>query len=343
MLLAGDIGGTKTLLGLFAPGAERPSPIEIGEFVTLDYDGLEPMLREFLAAWKVDARSIAATCIGVAGAVTNQVARLTNVPWLVDGEAIGAGLGLRRARLLNDLEALAMAVAVLEGDEIAVLQQGIAAPGGNAAVIAAGTGLGVASLHDVDGRFVPIASEGGHADFAARTPREFELVRELTRVFGRVGVEHVISGPGLVNVYQLTHDAFGTGPMLTPNTLAPSRLCAAVGGPAMPGELPARIYEAALAKRCPGCVEAVDLFIAAYGSETGNLALRAFATAGVYIGGGIAPKILPTLESGLFMQNFRAKEPMRDLLSMVPVSVILNSDAALLGAALKAMELSLAK
>ena len=189
----------------------------------------------------------------------------------------------------------------------------------------------------------PIASEGGHADFAARTPREFELVRELTRVFGRVGVEHVISGPGLVNVYQFTHDAFGTGPMLTPNTLAPSRLCAAVGGPAMPSELPARIYEAALAKRCPGCVEAVDLFIAAYGSETGNLALRAFATAGVYIGGGIAPKILPTLESGMFMENFRAKEPMRDLLSMVPVSVILNSDAALLGAALKAMELSLAK
>lgn len=343
MLLAGDIGGTKTLLGLFAPGAERPAPIEIGEFVTLDYDGLEPMLREFLGAWKVDPRSIAATCIGVAGAVSNQVARLTNVPWLVDGEAVAAALGLRRARLLNDLEALATAVSVLDGGELAILQQGIAAPGGNAAVIAAGTGLGIASLLEADGRFLPVASEGGHADFAARTPREFELVRELTRVFGRVGAEHVISGPGLVNIYQFTHDAFGAGPMLTPNTLLPSKLCDAVGDAASPSDLPARISEAAIAGRCPRCVEAFDLFIAAYGSEAGNLALRAFATAGVYIGGGIAPKILPSLESGAFMENFRAKDPMRDLLSMIPVSVIVNSDAGLLGAAVKAMELSLAR
>jgi glucokinase len=337
MLLAGDVGGTKTLLGLYSPAPERPTPIEIGEFATLDYDGLEPMIREFLGAWKVEPRTIAATSIGVAGAVTDQVARLTNVPWLVDGEAVAAALGLKRLRVLNDLEALAYSVPVLEQDEVAVLQQGIAAPGGNAAIIAAGTGLGEAMLHNVDGRFIPYASEGGHADFAARTPRELELVRALTRVFGRVGVEHVISGPGLVNIYQFTHDSFGTGPMITPNTIAPARLCPGVGPDRYNGDLPPRIYESARERRCPHCVEAVDIFLAAYGSEAGNLALRGLATAGMYVGGGIAPKILPALESGLFLESFRAKEPMADLVATIPVFVIVNPDSGLLGAAVHAM------
>jgi glucokinase len=340
MLLAGDVGGTKTLLGLFSPAPERPSAIEVGEFVTLEYDGLEQMIREFLGAWKVDPRTIAATSIGVAGAVTDQVARLTNVPWLVDVEAIAGGLGLRRAVLVNDLEALAFAVPVLEPSEVAVLQQGIAVPGGNAAVIAAGTGLGISMLHEVDGRWTPMASEGGHADFAARTPRELELVRDLTRVFGRVGVEHVISGPGLVNIYQFTHQSFGTGPTLTPNTLMPSKLCGGVGPVTKHHDLAGRIYDSARDRRCPMCVEAVDMFVAAYGSETGNLALRAFATAGVYVGGGIAPKILPSLQSGGFLEAFLAKEPMADILATIPLSVILNPDAGLTGAAVRAMELS---
>jgi glucokinase len=341
MLLASDVGGTKTLLGLFSTDTDRPQPIEVGEFVTLDYDGLEPMVREFLGAWKVDARTITAACIGVAGAVTNQVARLTNIPWLVDSEAVAAGLGLKRAELINDLEALAYAVPVLEPSEVAVLQQGIEVPNGNAAVIAAGTGMGMAMLHNVDGRFVPYASEGGWADFAPRTPRELALVGELARIFGRVGVEHVVSGPGLVNIYQFTHGAFGTGPMITPNSLAPSQLCSGIGVErTTQTELPKRIYTSAIEKRCPRCVEAVDLFISAYGSEAGNLALRALATAGVYIGGGIAPKILPSLESGLFLEAFRAKEPMADLVAMIPVYVVLNPDAALLGAAVRAMALS---
>jgi glucokinase len=340
MLLTSDIGGTKTLLGLFSPDPERPSPIEIGEFVTLDYDGLEPMIREFLGAWKVDPRTISAACIAVAGAVTEQVARLTNVPWLVDGEAVASALGLKRAEVINDLEALAYAVPVLEPGELAVLQQGIAVPSGNAAVIAAGTGLGIAMLHNVDGRFVPYASEGGHADFAARTPRELELVAELTRVFGRVGVELVVSGPGLVNIYQFAHQSFGTGPTVTPNSIAPAELCAGVGIERNHSTLPRRIYESAREGRCPHCVEAFDMFIAAYGSEAGNLALRALATAGVYIGGGIAPKILPALESGLFLEAFRAKGPMADLVATIPVSVILNPDSGLLGAAVRAMALA---
>jgi glucokinase len=334
MLLAGDVGGTKTLLGLFSNDEERPAPIEVGEFVTLDYDGLESMIREFLGAWKIDPRTLASTCIGVAGAVTDQVARLTNVPWEVDGDAIGNALGLRRSVVINDLEALAYAVPWLEPSELSVLQEGQSMPGGNAAVIAAGTGLGVSMLHEVNGRYVPFASEGGHADFAARTPRELDMVLELTRVFGRVGAEYVISGPGLVNIYQFTHHAFGTGPLITPNTIAPSHLCPGVGDAADVSELPGKIYESARQRRCPMCVEAFDMFLSAYGSEAGNLALRALATSGVYIGGGIAPKILPELGNGIFMKAFRAKAPMDELVAKTPVSVILNPDAGLLGAAI---------
>ena len=342
MLLAGDVGGTKTLLGLFAPSGERPSPVEVGEFVTLDYEGLEPMVREFLRARSVEPRAIQAACFGVAGAVTDQVARLTNVPWLVDGERVGATLGLEQMFIVNDLEALAMAVPVLEPDELAVLQQGVAVPGGNAAVIAAGTGLGEALLHNVDGRFVPAASEGGHADFAARTPREMGLVLELTRVFGRVGVEHVISGPGIVNIYQFTHRTFGAGPLITPNSIAPAKLCAAVDAtaPDDDADLPARISRAAFEGRCPECVETLEMFVSAYGAEAGNLALRTVATAGLYVGGGIAPKMLPLLESGLFLEAFRAKEPMAALVATVPVAVILNPDAGLLGAAVHAASIS---
>ena len=222
--------------------------------------------------------------------------------------------------MINDLEALAYGVTVLEPSELKALQVGDALPDGNAAVIAAGTGLGEAMLHNVDGRFVPAASEGGHADFSARTPRELEMVQEMTKVFGRVSVEHVVSGLGLVNIYQFTHDSFGPGPMLTPGSIAPARLCEGVGAVKDFADLPARITKAAMEGRCDACAEAFDLLIAAYGAEAGNLGLRCVATAGVYVGGGIAPKILPALESGMFMDAFRAKEPMADLVATMPVS-----------------------
>jgi glucokinase len=341
MLLAGDIGGTKTLLGLFAPAPDRPRQIEVGEFVTLEYDALEPMIREFLVAQNIDPRRIEAACFGVAGAVTEQVARLTNVPWVVDGASVEEAFPFKRVRIINDLEALAHGVTVLDSTELKTLQVGVPLADGNAAVIAAGTGLGEAMLHNVDGRFIPAASEGGHGDFAARTPREMELVRALVRTFGRVGVEHVISGPGLVNIYQFTHDSFGNGPTITPNSLAPSHLCQGVGPSKDWADLPARISQSAMEHRCDRCVEAFTMFIEAYGAETGNLALRYVATAGVYIGGGIAPKILPALESGAFMDAFRDKEPMAHLVAAIPVSVILNPDAGLLGAAVRAQQLSL--
>jgi glucokinase len=336
VLLAADVGGTKTLLGLFKEAPERPVSIETGEFVTLEYDSLVPMIREFLKAEGVESKAIAAATFGVAGAVTDQVARLTNVPWLVDAAAIGQAANLRRVHLLNDLEAMAHSVAVLEPDELAVIQQGLAQPGGNAAVIAAGTGLGEAILLNVDGRFHPGATEAGHADWGARTPREVELLSTLIRVYGRGSNEHVISGPGLVNIYQFTHDAFGSRTWLSPAAYVPARTCAGVGTIADPADLPAAIAKSAFEKRCPMCVESLDLFVAAYGAEAGNLALRTVATAGVYVGGGIAPKILPAIQSGLFLDAFRAKEPLADFVATVPVAVILNSEAGLLGAAVHA-------
>jgi glucokinase len=341
MLLAGDVGGTKTLLGLFMSKAQRPTSIDVGEFRTLEYSGLEPMIESFLSSRKVEARHIESACFGVAGAVTDEVARLTNVPWLVDCGSIAERLGLTRTRVLNDLEALAYGVTVLGKDELSTLQPGVPHSRGNAAVIAAGTGLGEAILFNVNGRLVPGASEGGHADFAPRTPREIDMLRELIRIFPRVSVETILSGPGLVNVYQFTHEAFGDGPVPASGTLVPSRLCAAVGEVEDPSELPPRISRAAMERRCARCVEALEIFVSVYGAESGNIALRSVAQAGVYVGGGIAPKILPALESGPFLEAFRSKEPMADYVATIPVAVIMNPDAGLLGAAVHAQQAAL--
>jgi glucokinase len=342
MLLGGDIGGTKTLLGLFEPGEPRPRPLQVDEFVTLDHDGLESILATFLEKHGVAARDIDASSFGVAGAITDQVAELTNVPWRVDAAAMMQH-GFRRVRLLNDLEAMAYAIPVLTGEELAILQEGIKIDSGNVAVIAAGTGLGEGMLLNIGGRLVPGQSEGGHADFAARTPRELEMVGALSPVFGRVSAEHVLSGPGLVNVYRFTHDilkpvgaGLGEEQLGAAAEIGVRRTCEAVGPVSDASEMPARISAAALAGTCAHCVEALDLFVAAYGAEAGNVGLRVVATAGVYIGGGIAPRILPALRKGRFMEAFRAKAPLDELVSRMPVAVILNRRSGLLGAAVHA-------
>jgi len=320
MLLAADVGGTKTLMGLYRQRGDRPVSLVIREYATPDFDSLDDIVGTFLD--ETGASEIEAVCVGAAGPVTGLVARLTNVPWLADLSVVADRFRGCPVQLLNDLEAMAYAVPVLEPDELAVLQEGVAVPTGNAALIAAGTGLGEALLHNVNGRFLPSASEGGHADFSARTERELALVSELAKVFGRVDNERVISGPGLVNLFRFTHGqqngAVGC-PSVSPRT--------------DPAELPAAISASALDGQCTPCAEALDMFIEAYGAEAGNLALRTVATGGVYIGGGIAPKILPSLTAGPFLSAFRAKAPFTPMLSDIPVKVILNEDAGLLGAA----------
>jgi glucokinase len=316
MLLAGDIGGTKTLLGLFDPAAARPRPIAVRAFGSLDYADLPPILDEFMRDAEVRGNAIDAACFGVAGPVIGEAAKPTNVPWTVDARVVRAAFKLRRVSLLNDLEAMAYSVSVLGDSEVQVLQRGEPLPGGNMALIAAGTGLGEALLHNVDGRLIPSASEGGHADFAARTEREIAILRSLTARYGRADVEHVVSGRGLLNIHPVVH----------------ARPCAAQIDLDHP-DAPAMISTAALERRCAGCMETLEIFVEAYGAETGNLALRAVATGGVFVGGGIAPKILPALATGAFIAAFRAKPPLDAMLLRMPVKVILNAEAGLLGAA----------
>ena len=322
MILAGDLGGTKTLLGLFERAQRRPRPLIARGYPTQEFDSFTAILDVF-ARDVGESLAIEAAAIGVAGPIVDQHARLTNIQWDVSATQIGNHLQVRRVALLNDLEAMATSVALLEGDEVLVLQRGEPNTHGNAAVIAAGTGLGQAYLHRVNGRLLPVPSEGGHADFAPRTDREFELARMLRDSYGRAEVEQVISGPGLVNIHRLTHVG---------------RSCPSVDGVAL-AERPAAISEAALSQQCARCREALELFVEAYGAEAGNLGLRGVATAGVYIGGGIAPKILPALQNGRFIQAFRAKAPMADLVAAMPVSVIVKEDAGLLGAAIAAQQL----
>ena len=316
MILAGDVGATKTLLGLFDSRTARPIPLLVREFETTRFAGLTDMIGRFAADEAVDRAAISAACIGVAGPVLGATAELTNVPFTIEALGVSHRFAIPQVTLLNDLQAMAYAVPVLEDAELHVLQRGESVPGGNMALIAAGTGLGQALLHNVGGRFVPSPSEAGHADWAPRTERDFAVLRLLVARYGRAEVEQVVSGKGLPNLHRATH---------------PHGCAAGIDADA-PGA-PAALTRSALDRQCAACIEALDIFVEAYGAEAGNLALRAMATAGLFIGGGIAPKILPALADGRFLHAFHDKGQMRALVQNVPVKVILNADAGLLGAA----------
>jgi glucokinase len=322
MLLAGDVGGTKTLLGLFERQHPRPVPLAIHSYATASFSRFADILEAFAVDLKKPV-TVEAVAMGVAGPVVDDQATLTNVGMHVAADEVGARFGARRARLLNDLEAMASSVEVLAADELLSLQDGIPHDKGSRAVIAAGTGLGQAYLHRVDGGWQPVPTEAGHADFAARTDRELELVRMLRERYGRAEVEQVISGQGLLNLHRFTHR--GGECEIVPDLESPVA--------------PALITQAALGGRCQSCAEALRMFASAYGAEAGNLALRTMATAGVFVGGGIARKILPALTNGDFIEAFRAKEPLNTLVAQIPVHVILKDEAGLLGAAVVAQRL----
>jgi len=319
IVLAGDVGGTTTRLGTFDFSGTRPQRLALRTYETRDFSGIAKMAATFVRDERIDPLSIASACFGAAGPVSNGVAQLTNTPVRVDAAEIARAIGVANVALLNDLEALAYAVPVLASDEVHVLQAGHADPEGAVAVIAAGTGLGEAALYRdsrLGGRPVAKASEGGRADFAARTDVEILVLRTLTWAHGRAAVEEVISGPGLANIHRALHAA----------------RCDAMIDFDRP-DAPEMISTSAVAGQCKHCVEALDVFVGAYGAEAGNLALRTVATGGVYIGGGIAPRILPALTTGKFLSAFRAKHPFTAMLDAIPVNVILNEEAGLLGAA----------
>lgn len=322
MILAGDVGGTKTNLGLFEAGPPRRL-VRLETFSSRAFETFEQMLAAFLPA---GGPPITAAAFGIAGPIHNGVADPTNLAWIVDGARLARRLGLATVALLNDLEASAWALDALGAEDAAVLLVGAPGASGNQAIIAAGTGLGEAVLLREGGRSLPLASEAGHADFAPRTDLEIELLRYLRRRFGRVSWERVLSGPGLLNIYEFLRD---TGGGEEPFWLAEAL---------RDGDPAAVISNAALEGRSEVCARALDLFAGAYGAEAGNLMLRALATGGVFLGGGIAPKILPWLRGGSFRQGFLEKGRLSTLVENTPVKVILDDKAALIGAARRAAE-----
>ena len=292
------------------------------EYVTLDYASLSAMITTFLGATGVRPQEVQVACVGVAGPNIKQVAKLTNVPWAIDSRELMATTGIRRAWILNDVEAMAYGVPALRADELKVLQTGEFNADGNACLMAAGTGLGQAILVRQHGRLVPSPSEGGHSDFGPRGPREIALLEFLTSRYGRATYEHIISGKGFINLLRFTSD--NRSPLLTEVD---------------EDDLPATISRSGLDGSDPQCVEALQLFVSIYGSAAANLGLQCVATGGVYLGGGIPSRLLPAFDLPFFMDAFRAKPPMTRLVERMPVAIVLNRQTGLLGAAVYAASL----
>lgn len=318
MVLAGDIGGTSTRLAL-ATVEERELRLDVVErYASREHAGLGEIVDAFVAAHPA---RIARACFGIAGPVRGGRVETPNLPWVIEAGPLSRRLGGAQVRLLNDLEANAYGVFTLVAEDFAVLHPGEPAADGNAAILSPGTGLGEAGYY-WDGRELrPFASEGGHADFAPRSDLEIALFSWLRRRFGHVSSERVLSGPGLVNLYTFLRD---TGPGEEPDWLAAEMRAS---DPA------AAISQAALAERSPLATGALDLFVSILGAEAGNLALKMKATRGIYLGGGIAPKILPRLQRPGFLEAFVDKGRFRAFMESIPVQVVLNEHTALQGAA----------
>ena len=340
MILAGDVGGTKTNIGLFEVNDGVPQLVRSERTRSLEHPGLAALVTDFLARGPAVARErIEGACFGVPGPVRDNRAITPNLAWEIDGTLVAREAGLPSVVLVNDLVATAEGIPLLQEAETAVLQAGKPDPQGNRVLIAAGTGLGMSLLPRSGDLWLPMPSEGGHADFAPRNEEEIGLLRYLRERFGRVSVERVLSGPGLFNIYSYLRDVRHA----PENPLVREALAR--------GDDPARIIgqagTAGLARtdrdrdqpeeRCDLCSRALAVFAGVYGAVAGNLALTGTATGGVWLGGGIAPKILPRLTDGLFMQTFVAKGRFVPYLERVPVRVILNDKTAMLGAARRAM------
>lgn len=327
MLLAADIGGTKTDLAVFSPEAGPRAPLAEARFPSADYPSLEALVREFLSQMDV---KVERASLGVAGPVVAGRATITNLPWVMEEEQLQAALHLSSVRLLNDLNAIAHAVPFLESADLHTLNEGQPTPDGAIAVVAPGTGLGEAFLTWDGASYRPHASEGGHADFAPNNVLEADLLRYLQGRFQHVSYELVCSGRGLPNIYAFLKDSGYSG--------EPAWLAERLAGADDPTPV---IVNAALdgEKPCELCVATLNTFVSILGAEAGNLALKVLASGGVYLGGGIPPRILPALGQDHFMQAFRSKGRLSDLLARMPVHVILNPKAALLGAACHGLEL----
>jgi glucokinase len=317
MILAGDVGGTKVHLALYDFTNGKLEYLREERFPAKEYSGLEEIVRIFLAADLVTS-----ACFGVPGPVRDGRLRLTNLPWTLDSRELAYNLKIDHVFLINDLEANGYGIAELSADQVFTLSEGDASQIGNRALIAAGTGLGEGVLVWNGKQHIPMPSEGGHTDYAPRNEDEIDLLRFLQQKYqGRISFERVVSGMGFTNIYEFLRDVRG---MEEPAWLAER----------MTTEDPnAVITELALSAKSEICVKTLDMFASAYGAEAGNLALKVLSIGGLYIGGGIAPRILEKLKDGTFMKAFTDKGRLSQLLINMPVRLILESRAAVLGAA----------
>src|ERR1017187_544259 len=321
MILAGDVGGTKVHLALydFIDGKLRHTRDK--QFPAKEYSGLEVIVKEFLGADKVSA-----ACFGVRGPVRDGRLRLTNLPWTLDSRELAAGLVIDHVFLINDLEANGYGIAELSDGQIFTLSEGDASQIGNRALVAAGTGMGEGFLVWNGRSHVPYPSEGGHVDYAPRNEDEIDLLRFLKQKYnGRVSYERVVSGMGLTNIYEFLREVRGME--------EPAWLARRISDAADPNTV---ITELALAAKSEICEKTLEMFVSAYGAEAGNLALKVLSVGGMYIGGGIAPRILEKLKDGTFIKAFTDKGRLSQLLINMPVRIILESRAALMGAAASA-------
>ena len=327
MLLAGDIGATKTNLGIYSPEKGAREPLVESTFPSPKYPSLETLAREFLDTADVTVDSAS---FGVAGPVIKGQAKTTNLPWVIDEVQLRKKLHLNSVRLLNDLEAIAYGVPIVGPEDLHTLNEGVAILGGTLAIIAPGTGLGEAFLTWNRTRYQAHASEGGHADFGPTSPIELDLLQYLHDKFGHVSYERICSGQGLPNIYAFLKDR---GYAVEQDWLAEQLKARDDPTPV--------IVNAALDKErpCELCIAAIRIFVSVLGAEAGNLALKVLATGGVYLGGGIPPHIIPALEDKDFMESFTGKGRFSELLSRIPVHVIMNPKIALIGAAYYGLEL----
>jgi glucokinase len=318
MILAGDIGATKTNMAYFTEEHGTLVPAVIKSYHSHQFRSLQ----EVIHALRLEhPASITSAAFGIAGPIVDNRSKLTNLGWDVDGREIAKDLGLSAVGLMNDLEATAYGTLRLKDEDLVTLQAGIAQQGGAIAVIAAGTGLGEGGLVWDGRRYRAIPSEGGHTDFGPRNELEMDLLRFLCGKYERVSYERAVSGPGLFNVYEFFRSRA--------DYPEPPWLKAAITG----GDPSAAVSQAAMAGKDSTAEDALALFVSLYGAEAGNLALKLLATGGVFVGGGIAPKILPWIRKAGFMDSFLSKGRYRPLLEHVPVKVVLNDKTALLGAA----------
>jgi glucokinase len=318
IVLAGDVGGTKTNLALYDRRGSGLIPVRETSLQSRQFDSLEAAIQRFLESGP--RQSIDAACLGVAGPVVEGRCVATNLPWIIDEQVLSQAIPAGKVRLLNDLEAAGYGVLVLPASELRTLQAGVPKRG-SMAVIAAGTGLGEAMIVREGERHVVIATEGGHTDFAPRGDLEEDLLKYLRKEFGRVSVERILAGPGFFNLYRFLRD---TGW---------AKESPEVADKVRSGDPAAVITSRASSDGDPLCVKVVEMFVSIYGAEAGNLALKTLAVGGVVVAGGIAPRIIDWMTTGHFMTAFRDKGRLSPLMDGIPVQVALNPKAPLLGAA----------